>query len=408
MLARHGDVHSGTVLAKPGKPLTFAAIPQDRRQRAQAATAQAEAAAKKVRGGPWPGGRPHSPREPRRLTQSHVPFGRGLLAAAQKRATAPVSTASVASAGGKAKAGTGVAAAARKEVFGADLGYGDGGAEVEKLQRALVSARCLPGKRSVTGFFGKETKEALQKWQRRNSISSTGYFGPRSRAGMNRQMRFSNLGFQTAEAAQAVAQAAASPAAGRYGGLAALALGAAAAAAALAGRFDVRGLPAALGALPSRLPLPAVANVPRPNLAKLAGPAWAAATATTTAAAGAARRARQSVARRLEARAEGLDAATLQVEDEAVGDRAWDPADAPEGEDRWSKADYEKRMALRRSNANLRGRLQQTEAQLRSALWQLRREKERADRAEALFLEMKSESEALKDELRKAGMAGRR
>ena len=88
--------------------------------------------------------------------------------------------------------------------------------------------------------------------------------------------------------------------------------------------------------------------------------------------------------------------------------RAWDPADAPEGEDRWSKADYEKRMALRRSNANLRGRLQQTEAQLRSALWQLRREKERADRAEALFLEMKSESEALKDELRKAGMAGRR
>ena len=72
-------------------------------------------------------------------------------------------------------------------------------------------------------------------------------------------------------------------------------------------------------------------------------------------------------------------------------------------------------MALRRSNANLRGRLQQTEAQLRSALWQLRREKERADRAEALFLEMKSESqglaedlEALKDDLRKAGMPGRR
>ena len=61
MLARHGEVHSGTVLVKPGKPLTFATIPQDRRQRAQAATAQAEAAAKKVRGGPWPGGRPHPP-----------------------------------------------------------------------------------------------------------------------------------------------------------------------------------------------------------------------------------------------------------------------------------------------------------------------------------------------------------
>ena len=63
------------------------------------------------------------------------------------------------------------------------------------------------------------------------------------------------------------------------------------------------------------------------------------------------------------------------------------------------KDDYAKRMELRRSNSSLKSRLAAVESELRSANWAARREGERASRAEALYLELKSELVAREKQL---------
>jgi hypothetical protein len=71
----------------------------------------------------------------------------------------------------------------------------------------------------------------------------------------------------------------------------------------------------------------------------------------------------------------------------------------PGGERGWDKEDYAKRMELRRSNSSLKSRLAAMESDLRSAHWAARREGERASRAEALYLELKSELVAREKQL---------
>ena len=56
-------------------------------------------------------------------------------------------------------------------------------------------------------------------------------------------------------------------------------------------------------------------------------------------------------------------------------------------------------MELRRSNSSLKSRLAAVESELRSANWAARREGERASRAEALYLELKSELVAREKQL---------
>ena len=99
------------------------------------------------------------------------------------------------------------------------------------------------------------------------------------------------------------------------------------------------------------------------------------------------------------------------------GNTSGGPTEVGAGKDRpaadgadggWTRDDYNKRMELRRSNSSLKSRVAAMEADLRAVQWQARREGERASRAEALYLELKSELVArekqiaeLRTELRK-------
>ncbi|MDO8514798.1 MAG: peptidoglycan-binding protein [bacterium] len=71
--------------------------------------------------------------------------------------------------------------------FRRDLHSGDDGDDVRELQRTLSSDPSIFPPGLITGFFGHRTEEALKKFQRKFGIftvgsTTTGYFGPRSRA----------------------------------------------------------------------------------------------------------------------------------------------------------------------------------------------------------------------------------
>ena len=67
-----------------------------------------------------------------------------------------------------------------------DLTIGSSGAQVTTLQSALVTQGHLVMPAGVSmGYFGSLTKAAVMKWQAANGVSSTGYFGPISRAKFN-------------------------------------------------------------------------------------------------------------------------------------------------------------------------------------------------------------------------------
>jgi hypothetical protein len=63
----------------------------------------------------------------------------------------------------------------RSPKFTRDLGEWSEGVDVKALQQSLGTMR-------QDGVFGAETVAAVKLWQRANGISSTGYFGPQSRA----------------------------------------------------------------------------------------------------------------------------------------------------------------------------------------------------------------------------------
>ena len=68
--------------------------------------------------------------------------------------------------------------------FGANLTVGSTGADVTALQSALIAAGySIPA--GATGYFGSQTKAAVQKYQAANGIPSTGFVGPLTRAKLN-------------------------------------------------------------------------------------------------------------------------------------------------------------------------------------------------------------------------------
>ncbi len=78
----------------------------------------------------------------------------------------------------------GFAVLASAATFGANLTVGSQGADVTALQTALIAAGySIPA--GATGYFGSQTKSAVQKYQAANSIPATGFVGPLTRAKLN-------------------------------------------------------------------------------------------------------------------------------------------------------------------------------------------------------------------------------
>lgn len=288
----------------------------------------------------------------------------------------------------------------------------------------------LAGPQSVTGFFGRETKEALRVWQARRGIPATGYFGPRSRKHINDRLKVPvPLTLPTRVPGWATLRTCLL---GARGGSARGTVGP---------RQKVRAQGVAVGA-------PAVSILvrrPTSPAGSLGLGVLFGCMAFAFSVLGRELVSRKSrlwgVAGLLQAAAAtlwslfeaigvavrdkiGRSDALLDIGIPAVqalpgqGDASSGPTEAGGGKDRpadartadggWTRDDYNKRMELRRSNSSLRSRLAAMEADLRAVQWQARREGERASRAEALYLELKSELVArekqiaeLRTELRK-------
>ncbi len=68
--------------------------------------------------------------------------------------------------------------------FGANLTVGSRGADVTALQSMLIAAGySIPA--GATGYFGSQTKAAVQQYQAAKGIPSTGFVGPLTRAALN-------------------------------------------------------------------------------------------------------------------------------------------------------------------------------------------------------------------------------
>lgn len=74
-------------------------------------------------------------------------------------------------------------------VFNADMEFGQTGEEVKQLQTALQVEGQFPAEVPITGFYGKTTQAAVQKFQMKYKISSGGAgfgrCGPKTRAKLN-------------------------------------------------------------------------------------------------------------------------------------------------------------------------------------------------------------------------------
>ena len=78
----------------------------------------------------------------------------------------------------------GVAVLASAASFGANLTVGSKGADVTALQTALIAGGySIPA--GATGYFGSQTKSAVQKYQAAKGIPATGFVGPLTRAALN-------------------------------------------------------------------------------------------------------------------------------------------------------------------------------------------------------------------------------
>jgi hypothetical protein len=73
-------------------------------------------------------------------------------------------------------------------VPGKDLERGARGADVEKLQKALVKAGYMTQAEMNTGpgVFGPRTEQALKEFQAANGVKNTGYYGPLTRAAFDK------------------------------------------------------------------------------------------------------------------------------------------------------------------------------------------------------------------------------
>ena len=68
--------------------------------------------------------------------------------------------------------------------FNQDLQFGQTNSSVTSLQSFLYGLGYLTVK--PTGYFGAQTKTAVERYQAANKISATGYFGPMTRAAVNK------------------------------------------------------------------------------------------------------------------------------------------------------------------------------------------------------------------------------
>lgn len=220
--------------------------------------------------------------------------------------------------------------AGRRQRFDRDFGFGEQGPHVEKLQRQLLSEGLLM-RDSVTGYFGKDTKEALIEWQKKNQVLPSGYLGPVSRSVMNKQ------GFGTRAKAAMVG---------------------------LAGPASF--LLAATGAVGAGFAVAVAAAAVK----KRYGGAIAAAVGSLVA---------------------GDSSAQADFEEpSSISAQAPPPSEGGAG------AEYSRRVQLRREIASLQNSLGQSEQQVNLLRRELRREKERADRAEALYLELQAKMAGLR------------
>ena len=81
-------------------------------------------------------------------------------------------------------------------VLSSGLHIGSTGADVSRLQSFLSKDNAVYPQGLVTGYFGSDTQEALQRWQEMHNIvatgtpQSTGYgaVGPRTRGELNKEM----------------------------------------------------------------------------------------------------------------------------------------------------------------------------------------------------------------------------
>ena len=220
--------------------------------------------------------------------------------------------------------------AGRRQRFDRDFGFGEQGPHVEKLQRQLLSEGLLT-RDSVTGYFGKDTKEALIEWQKKNQVLPSGYLGPVSRSVMNKQ------GFGTRAKAAMVG---------------------------LAGPASF--LLAATGAVGAGFAVAVAAAAVK----KRYGGAIAAAVGSLVA---------------------GDSSAQADFEEpSSISAQAPPPSEGGAG------AEYSRRVQLRREIASLQNSLGQSEQQVNLLRRELRREKERADRAEALYLELQAKMAGLR------------
>ena len=220
--------------------------------------------------------------------------------------------------------------AGRRQRFDRDFGFGEQGPHVEKLQRQLLSEGLLT-RDSVTGYFGKDTKEALIEWQKKNQVLPSGYLGPVSRSVMNKQ------GFGTRAKSAMVG---------------------------LAGPASF--LLAATGAVGAGFAVAVAAAA----VQKRYGGAIAAAVGSLVA---------------------GDSSAQADFEEpSSISAQAPPPSEGGAG------AEYSRRVQLRREIASLQNSLGQSEQQVNLLRRELRREKERADRAEALYLELQAKMAGLR------------
>ncbi|MEK7209486.1 MAG: peptidoglycan-binding domain-containing protein, partial [Patescibacteria group bacterium] len=64
--------------------------------------------------------------------------------------------------------------------FPRSLSLGMRGNDVRSLQEFLARDPQIYPERSVTGFFGPRTREAVKKWQQKNGLEAIGIVGPKT------------------------------------------------------------------------------------------------------------------------------------------------------------------------------------------------------------------------------------
>jgi peptidoglycan hydrolase-like protein with peptidoglycan-binding domain len=264
--------------------------------------------------------------------------------------------------------------------FQHDFGFGEQGPHVERLQRILLSEKYLTSRDQITGYFGRETKEAMAMWQKKNKVMASGYFGPVSRAVINKQGKLTRA--KQAVAVQLVVNPVGTSAVSfSLAGIVAVSLLYLIRSKQDAGRSwlqKVAGVAENCIAYASGLQLLSFLD---PNSNNTRGPQLEAASAVY----------------KEEEERERFDAKTKrQFPGLATRNNKGEGGEQPSGREMYSQ-----RVELRRNIASLQNELGYAEDQLKKATFLLRREKERADRAESLYLEEKSSAQLLQMENQK-------